>query len=164
MTSPTEVTTLALLLGRLERLNEQLVAEICGRNGTTPAELRVLALLRLGTESGSATPTNIASLIVQTSGGLTATLHRLERAGSIIRTPDPLDGRGRLVELTAAGCEFADHVLDALVAEYTSMLSDVDVESALESVRGLIDVMARRTDERTTDGWTVPAQHAGSSA
>ena len=41
---------------------------------------------------GRVSPSRLADWIVQTSGGLTATLRRLEEAGYIVRSDDPADG------------------------------------------------------------------------
>ena len=101
---------------------------------------------------------------MQTSGGLTATLNRLERAGHIERRADPEDGRGRLVAITDEGIDFADRALAALTAEYEAAFSGVDADRALIAVRSLIDVLERRVDHSTTGDWTVAAESVGSPA
>ena len=103
MSAPAPLAALVLLLGRLERLNESLVAEVCSSRGVSPGEFRVLAMLRHGGPEDGVRPTEISRWVVQTSGGLTATLHRLERDGRAERVPDPRDGRGRLVSVLRLG-------------------------------------------------------------
>jgi DNA-binding MarR family transcriptional regulator len=83
-------------------------------------------------------PTIIGEWIVQTSGGLTATLRRLESRGWIERRPDPADGRGRLVALTAAGTVAHDIQFDDLLERYDRVFADVDSESGLVAVRDLM--------------------------
>ena len=104
----TDLPTLTLLLGRLGRLNEAAVNDVCAQHGTTSAEVRVLLMLSHRPE-GAASPSDIARFVVQTSGGLTATLRRLEADGHVERRPDPHDGRGRLVALTPAGRKSRDY-------------------------------------------------------
>lgn len=131
-------TTFALLLGRLARLNEAVVAEICADHGTTPAELRVLSLL-VHRPQRSASPSDIADFVVQTSGGLTATLRRLEAASLVERVADPDDGRGRLVVLTGEGAAFQADVLAAVVARLERITADVDPAAAEAVVRTLVE-------------------------
>jgi DNA-binding MarR family transcriptional regulator len=157
--APAEVTALALLLGRLERLNESLVAEICGLHGVSPAELRVLALLRHGRVGPEGVrPTEISTWVVQTSGGLTATLGRLEHHGRIERVDDPADGRGRLVVLTESGRAFYDRLLDDLTERYGVVLEAIDLDQALVTVRQLIDAFERSAGLTPTGDWSLVRQ------
>lgn len=131
-------TTFALLLGRLARLNEAVVNEICADNGTTPAEVRVMSLLSHRPDR-SASPSEIATFVVQTSGGLTATLRRLETDGLIARRPDPSDGRGKLVVLTDAGGAFHSRMIEAIVARIERVIAEIDLEAADAVVRSLVE-------------------------
>ena len=131
-------TTFALLLGRLARLNEAVVNEICADNGTTPAEVRVMSLLSHRPDR-SASPSDIAGFVVQTSGGLTATLRRLETDGLIDRRPDPSDGRGKLVVLTEAGAAFHTHMLDAITGRIARVTAAIDLDAADALVRSLVE-------------------------
>jgi DNA-binding MarR family transcriptional regulator len=147
-------TTFALLLGRLARLNEAVVAEICADHGTTPAELRVLSLLVHRPER-SASPSDIADFVVQTSGGLTATLRRLETAALVERVADPADGRGRLVVLTAAGEAVQTEVLAAVVARLERITADVDLPTAATVVRALVEAFETDGGLPSTAGFTA---------
>ncbi|GJM39170.1 MAG: hypothetical protein DHS20C19_25370 [Acidimicrobiales bacterium] len=131
-------TTLALLLGRLSRLNEAVVNEICSDNATTPAEVRVMSLLSHRPDR-SASPSDIASFVVQTSGGLTATLRRLETDGLVERRPDPTDGRGKLVVLTDTGVAFHDRMIETLAGRIERVLTALDLEETDRVVRALVE-------------------------
>ena len=131
-------TTFALLLGRLARLNETLIGEICTEHGTTPAEVRVMSLLTHRPDR-SASPSDIATFVVQTSGGLTATLRRLETDGLVERVADPDDGRGKLVVLTEEGEAFHARLLAAIVARVERVLDSVDLDEADVVVRALVE-------------------------
>jgi len=147
-----DTTTLALLLTRLGRLNEQFLAEHSRAHGTTPAEMQVLMLLHHRDERLS--PSAIAGFIVQTSGGLTATLRRLEEAGWIERLPDPADGRGRLVALTVEGAAFHDAVFADLLDRYRLVFADLHDDDALDAVRDLMRGFERLGGGSPSADWT----------
>jgi len=148
-----EVITLGLLLTRLGRLNEQFLADHHRRHDTTAAEANVLMLLANAPEEAIA-PTVIAERIVQTSGGLTATLKRLVARGWVERHADPDDGRGRLVALTDAGRTAHDAVFADLVDRYRLVFTDVDDAAALAAVRDLMRGFERLTGATSSAWWT----------
>lgn len=139
MNADPDLATLVLLLGRLERLSDAFVTGVCRRHGVMPAELRVLAMLRHAPTPAGVRPSVMARAIVQTSGGLTATLGRLEDAGRVIRIDDPDDARSRLVALTDAGRAFHDDVFADLTDRFSIAMDRVDIGAALASVRELLD-------------------------
>ena len=158
MSSTAEESALVLLLGRLERLNETLVTEVCNHHGISPGELRVLAMLRHGTGAEGIRPGDIGRWVVQTTGGLTATISRLEAADRIERRSDPEDGRGRRVVLTDSGRQFYDSLLSELEDRYRTILDRVDVESSLTAVRALIDAFERAGGHSLSGSWN-PVDH-----
>lgn len=152
----TDLPTLTLLLGRLGRLNEAAVAETCADHGTTPAEVRVLSLLA-HRPAGAASPSDVAMFVVQTSGGLTATLRRLERQGHVERAADPDDGRGRLVVMTPSGRAFHDRVLAAVVARTGHALEHLDLDVLEVAVRSLVDALERAAAVPSSAGFVAGA-------
>jgi DNA-binding MarR family transcriptional regulator len=62
-------------------------------------ENEVLALAHLA-RHGELTPTALGRLLMLSSGGATALVQRLERAGHVKRAGNPHDGRSNLVRLT----------------------------------------------------------------
>jgi len=148
-----DTATLGLLLTRLGRLNEQFLAEHHRRHDTTSAEAAVLLLLANAPEP-AISPTVIAERIVQTSGGLTATLKRLEARGWVERRPDPDDGRGRLVALTDEGRPAPAMVFTDLVDRYRLVFADVDDGTALAAVRDLMRGFERLTGATSSAWWT----------
>jgi DNA-binding MarR family transcriptional regulator len=153
-----------LLLGRLERLNEAFVTETCQRNGVTPAELRVLAMLRHARTPAGVRPSLVARAIVQTTGGLTATLGRLEAAGRVIRTDDPDDARSRLVTLTDAGRAFHDDVFADLTDRFSMVMAHVDIGAALAAVRELLDGYERIGNHISSTALELGIHNEGASA
>jgi DNA-binding MarR family transcriptional regulator len=71
----------------------------------------VLASLRRGGAPYRLSPTELYVALMRSSGAITHRLYRLERTGLIARVPDPEDGRGLLVELTAAGMALVDQIV-----------------------------------------------------
>lgn len=149
-----DLTTMTLLLGRLSRLNEAAVTDVCADHGTTPAELRVMALLVHRPEH-AASPSDIAAFVVQTSGGLTATLRRLETDGHVERVADPADGRGRLVVLTESGATFHERVVGAVVARVSQAFADLDLSEVDHVVRGLVEGFERVEGSPSSAGFVA---------
>ncbi len=149
-----DITTFALLLGRLGRLNEALVTDVCAGFDTTSAEVRVLAFLGHRPD-GAASPSAIATFVVQTSGGLTATLRRLENDGYVERRPDPRDGRGKLVALTDAGRQFHAEVVAAISARTAAAVAALDVGELDPVVRSLVDGLERAAGQPSSAGFVA---------
>ena len=148
------LTTLTLLLARVTRLSESVTTDVCASHGTTPAELRVLSMLNHRPE-GAGSPSDIARWVVQTSGGLTATLKRLEDDGYVERRADPDDGRGRLVALTREGQAFHDRLLADLVDRVGGVFTGIDTEGALDVVRDLAGALERAAGLPSSDGFVA---------
>ncbi len=148
-----ETATLGLLLTRLGRLNEQFLTEVHRRHNTTSAEAAVLLLLA-NTPDKATNPSVIAERIVQTTGGLTATLKRLAERGWVERLPDPEDGRGLLVSLTGAGRLTHDAVFADLVRCYQEVFVEVDTGVALTAVRELLCGFERVIGVPSSAEWT----------
>ncbi len=145
--------TFTFLLGRLGRLTETVAVDACAAADLTPAELRVLSFLAQGA-GGMASPREVARFVVQTSGGLTATLNRLEQQGLIERQPDPSDGRGRLVVLTASGRERQGRAVE-LLADATVAGIDTDLAELAPLVRSLVDSLERTAGLPSSAGFVA---------
>jgi DNA-binding MarR family transcriptional regulator len=75
------------------------------------------------------------------SGGMTDRLDRLERAGLVIRRPDPKDRRGKLIVLTEPGKRLIDEALSRHVANEERLLlslSEAEQETLSASLKKLI--------------------------
>jgi DNA-binding MarR family transcriptional regulator len=95
------------------------------------SETDVLAMQHLAW-AGALTPSELAGRLRLTSGGVTALIHRLQRAGYATRGPHPGDRRSSLVRLSEEGRgRAADlyaplvHELDAAVAALAEEERDV---------------------------------------
>jgi DNA-binding MarR family transcriptional regulator len=147
--------TLVVLLGRLGRLNEAVLQEVCRRHDATVAEIQVLAVMHHTATDGPTSPTSLARSIVQTSGGFSATLRRLEARGFARRAPHPDDRRGRLVEITPDGEALFDAAFSDLLARFRFLFEDVDVDHALATVRLLVNAFERHADLGSTANWQL---------
>lgn len=89
-------------------------------------DLDVLTEIYRATPERELTPTALAGALLLTPGGMTVRLHRLQDAGLIIRTPNPRDGRGVYVRLTAAGMEIAERALSTLLEAQAARMRSLD--------------------------------------
>lgn len=99
------------IIGRMRWLTLNLrppIEAIFRKHGLESGEFDVLGTLRRSGPPYRLRPTELYRGLMISSGGLTARLTRLEKAGYIHRVPDPADARSILVELTAAGRAVAE--------------------------------------------------------
>jgi DNA-binding MarR family transcriptional regulator len=79
--------------------------------GLTDVEMLALVHLR---QRGPLAPSQLADLLDMSSGGATALVQRLERAGHVARKPHPTDKRSTLIGLTEATVERIDKAQEPL--------------------------------------------------
>jgi DNA-binding MarR family transcriptional regulator len=70
-------------------------------------------------------PTRLYEAAMISSGGMTARLGRLERAGLIERRPDPNDRRGKLIALSEQGRKVIDATITRHVANEQRILTSL---------------------------------------
>ena len=106
-------------LGRLKRLADHLtegLAAVYNAHGLTAAGFDVLATLRRSGPPFALTPSELIAWTMVASGTMTNRLDRLEAAGLIERRPNPEDGRGSVVALSAQGLALIDEIMAEHVA------------------------------------------------
>lgn len=86
--------------------------------------------VRLG---GTRSPAELASAFQVTRGAMTNTLQKLEAKGYIRISPDPQDGRGKQVTITAAGEKARADAVKALAPHLDRLTGILDL-SEIESV------------------------------
>ena len=129
-------------LARLSRTIDEAYRADLLAFGLTYSEYTALHTLRIAGPPYRMSPSRINEALALSSGGVTKTVHRLESAGLVKRTPDPNDGRGVLVELTARGRLLAAQIFDAGLAKYTQtieLLSGPERRQLVESLATLLD-------------------------
>jgi DNA-binding MarR family transcriptional regulator len=114
------------LFGRLNEAAERVMREhmnpLFARAGLQSGEFDVLATLRRSGAPFTLSPTRLYEAMMISSGGMTDRLDRLERAGLVIRRPDPKDRRGKLIVLTEPGKRLIDEALSRHVANEERLL------------------------------------------
>ena len=115
------------VFGRLNEAAERVMREhmnpLFARAGLQSGEFDVLATLRRSGAPYTLSPTQLYEAAMISSGGMTDRLDRLERAGLVIRRPDPKDRRGKLIALTDAGKRTIDETIGRHVANEERLLS-----------------------------------------
>jgi DNA-binding MarR family transcriptional regulator len=92
-------------------------------HGLQRGEFDVVATLRRAGKPYRLTPTELYESLMMSSGGMTARLDRLEKAGLIERRPNPDDRRGTLVGLTRKGLTLIDKLVTLHVENERRILS-----------------------------------------
>ena len=133
--------------------SQELVEDWTWKETQTP-QASVLAYLVHAPEH-TARPSDVARFVVQTSGGLTATLSRLESAGLIERRPDPTDGRGKLIVLSEDGRRLHDTVITRLTDATAAAVADLDLDDVGTHVRDLIIALERAAGLPTSAGFVA---------
>jgi len=111
----------------------------------------VLRVLQLSGEPYRMSPTELAEIVLRSSGGMTQILDRLESAGLVRRAADRSDRRKVLVELSAAGLRTAKDANASYRRErerILSELSDGEVDDLDRAVHRLLDVLSTDAMER----------------
>jgi DNA-binding MarR family transcriptional regulator len=107
------------------------------RAGLQAGEFDVLATLRRSGAPFTLSPTQLYEAAMISSGGMTDRLDRLERAGLVIRRPDPKDRRGKLIVLTDPGKRLIDEALSRHVANEERLLLSLS-EGEQETLSALL--------------------------
>lgn len=100
---------------------------------------------------GPVTPHEIGAQLRMSPQSLTRPLARLERAGLVERMPDPTDGRGALLQSTAAGIG----ALQAEMAPRDRWLASALAEVCTEQERALLDRAAELMQRLVEHGGRV---------
>jgi len=127
------------LVGRILVLAQHLhrtASATLEQHGLTLGEFDILGTLRRRGEGGM-TPTQLLRWIVLTSGGMTARLDKLEKAGLIHRRPDGDDRRQVVIELTSKGKRVIDTAAATRFAEAQASLPPLSA-SEMETLAELL--------------------------
>jgi DNA-binding MarR family transcriptional regulator len=113
---------------RLARLAGDRVEKAYAAYGVGRPEFDLLATLRRAGEPYQLSPGALAASMMLSTGGTTARLDRLEKAGMVERSPSPSDRRGVLVRLTPHGFDVVDQAVGAGLAEQERLLAHLPAE------------------------------------
>lgn len=112
------------------------------RLGVGRGEFDVLATLRRSGDPYTLAPKQLSDTLMLTTGGMTGRLDKLEKAGLVVRTPDPGDRRSLRVQLTGAGRDLIDEAVVAGLRVQHEALSRLDPEDARRLGDLLRDLLA----------------------
>lgn len=121
-----------LWLFRTGRQLEALLSDTLVEEGLDSSGFTLLSALRLEGPPHRLAAGDIADRLVQTTGGTTKTIRRLEERGLIKRVADPGDGRRVLIELTTAGEELARTSLELVLDTFDLDIGDLDIVERTE--------------------------------
>ena len=85
-------------------------------------------------EKREATPSQLASAFQVTKGAITNTLQRLDALGYVTLTPNPADGRGKIVRITAKGRKAREASLAALAPQLQEIAKILPSREALDAL------------------------------
>lgn len=128
------------VLARLETAFYERLLKGSGRNAT---EHYVLGTLRA---QGPSTPTELNRTLIQTSGGVTNTLARLERAGLILRRRVGQDRRSVRVTLTPLGRREVDRTMAIVGPGIEARAKKLSATQRERANRALDDLIATLLD------------------
>lgn len=137
---------LQVWLTRFSRLNAVALEERAAARASTASEDAVLGMLLIA--GPALNPSKLQALVIQSPGGLTKTLRRLEASGLVRREHDAADRRALLVVLTAKGRRAAERSVAAYDAHYANLLGDLDDEER-EELNALLRKILDRLEETT---------------
>lgn len=115
------------LLGRLNEASLIIMRDwltpVFAKFGLQPGEFDVLATLKRSGRPYALTPTALYEATMLSSGGMTARIDKLEKAGLVERRKHPSDRRGTLVALTRKGRALFDEAFAAHADNVRQLLS-----------------------------------------
>jgi DNA-binding MarR family transcriptional regulator len=129
---------------RLAKVSGDAVEHAYAAYGIGRPEFDVLATLRRSGAPYRLSPGALAGSMMLSSGGTTARLDRLEKAGLVVREPSPSDRRSVLVRLTDRGRQIIDEAVAAGLAAQTRLLSHMSPERARTLAALLKEALADR--------------------
>ncbi|WP_077961125.1 MarR family winged helix-turn-helix transcriptional regulator [Ensifer adhaerens] len=137
------------ILGRAYRLSNLVrpsIEETFASFGLDRGEFDVISTLRRSGPPYRLTPTDLYTLLMISSGGLTHRLDRLQKAGLIVRERSASDGRSSVVGLTEKGIALAETAIRADMkseAQYLESLSKEDRAALAGLLRKLLVSLER---------------------
>ncbi len=133
-----------LVIGRIQRLAADLDERLrppFAAAGLANGDFDLLATLRRQGPPHAASPGDLAAEMLVTTGATTKRIDRLERQGLVTRRPSQLDGRGRIVTLTASGRRLVDRLLAVHLTNESAILRPLGAAARAE----LADLLAALT-------------------
>lgn len=136
---------------RTGRLIESWLSSTLAADDLDTSEFTAMMALYLAGRPHRLAAGQISEALVQTTGGTTKTIRRLEDRGLVARVADPGDGRRALIELTADGVGATVDALHLVLDAFDLEIGDLDEAQRVELGLGLVRLSAElgeRLDRR----------------
>jgi DNA-binding MarR family transcriptional regulator len=129
---PVSSLRVSLPLRRALQHAESQRAQVLAKHGVSANTLDLLVALRRSGKPYVSTPSELARLLVLSSGGVSQRLERLEREGLVERRVSVADRRVVDVHLTDEGLAILDRLIDEYMAHEEQMLSGLTPRQAAQ--------------------------------
>jgi DNA-binding MarR family transcriptional regulator len=144
-----DVTPMEVLsrVTRLSRHLDRARRQACAEHHLELWEFDVLTALRRSGPPYQLSPGQLIHEMLVTSGTMTNRVDRLATRGYVTREPDPDDRRGVLVQLTHAGQQAVDAVMDGLLGRERDLLDGLAVAEQ-QRLASLLRALVAPLDQR----------------
>lgn len=135
-------TSMVAVMGRIARIAQVVQVRsdsVLAGQGVTRAEFDVISLL--ARHGGTLSPTRVSTELIISGAGVTKRLKRLDSAGLISRIPDPADGRGSLVQLTAEAWGLLRPILESVLDFEGRLLAGLEPADRAQLATGLRELL-----------------------
>ena len=129
---------LAVVIKRLRASLQD--AALAGAMGLSLSELSILRRLR---HEGPSTAASLATAEHVTHQAITQNLNELKRAGLVEATPDPHDGRKKLINVTSSGNSLFESVSASRNAWFAHIIEATVAEDELPDLDKAIELLER---------------------
>jgi DNA-binding MarR family transcriptional regulator len=143
-------------ISRLAQILQEQLEPVFAEYGLNGGEFDVLAALRRSGPPFRLTPSALGQSLMVTSGGMTKRLRSLEAAGLVRRSPSSIDGRSRLVQLTARGRKLVETVVLAHVENEKRLLTGLGASEQLRLADLLRQFLLALGDAAPRGGHRMP--------
>ncbi len=119
------------LIGRVRNIDLHLTREmekVFTEFGLNVSSFDVLATLRRTGHPYRLSPGEMLATLMVTSGTMTNRIDQLEKAGLVLREPNPADGRGFLISLTDKGLALIDRAIESHVKNQERLVAGLTTE------------------------------------
>lgn len=123
---------------RTGRQLESWLSATLASDGLDTSEFTALVTLLIAGEPYRRSAGELSSSLVQTTGGTTKTIRRLEERGLVMRVADPDDGRRTLIELTDPGRALAESTLELVLDAFALDIGDLGEAERHDLGAGLV--------------------------
>ena len=123
---------------RTGRQLESWLSATLASDGLDTSEFTALVTLLIAGEPYRRSAGELSSSLVQTTGGTTKTIRRLEERGLVMRVDDPDDGRRTLIELTGPGRALAESTLELVLDAFDLDIGDLGEAERHDLGAGLV--------------------------